>query len=299
VRWNLKNKLGFFFVFIMLAAGVGMGVLYTISVTTQERLISGASQANEGIKVFGEDGIDNVLLIRELQTALLGQMLQWKNFLVRGQFQDMRLKYEQEMVKGDTRITAMLGAAQRAFVRRHQEHDGRRFQLFGQAQNPLVAGVDEAAELQFAAVDGRVSDPFVGLCRNVIGVAAGAADRGAEGAIRALEVVQRVAVSFILNAYDKFAVPIVNGERGKRRRDDLLPRPLLQILLVEIIGQMHVSVTFIGKHPAVLLPLQYYGQMIAVFEEKRSKYAVPIHPLGGKLEAVTNLLFKVLHNSVY
>ncbi|MHB1183179.1 MAG: methyl-accepting chemotaxis protein [Desulfobulbia bacterium] len=116
MRWNLKNKLGFFFVFIMLAAGVGMGVLYTISINTQQRLISGASQATEGIKVSGEDGIDNVLLVRELQTSLLGQMLQWKNFLVRGQFQDMRQKYEQELAKGDTRITTMLGAARRAFA---------------------------------------------------------------------------------------------------------------------------------------------------------------------------------------
>jgi hypothetical protein len=111
----LKNKLGFFFVFIMLAAGVGMSVLYAISINTQERLISGASRANENIQISGEDGIDNVLLVRELQTALLGQMLQWKNFLVRGQFQDMRQKYEQELAKGDVRITAMLGAAQRAF----------------------------------------------------------------------------------------------------------------------------------------------------------------------------------------
>ena len=116
MRWNLKNKLGFFFVFIMLAAGVGMSVLYTISINTQERLISGASRANENIQVSGEDGIDNVLLVRELQAALLEQMLQWKNFLVRGQFQDMRQKYEQALVKGDVRITAMLGAAQRAFA---------------------------------------------------------------------------------------------------------------------------------------------------------------------------------------
>lgn len=116
MRWNLKNKLGIFFVVIMLAAGVGMGVLYTISITTQERLISGASQANAGIQVSGKDGMDNVLLVRELQAALLEQMLQWKNFLVRGQFQDTRQKYEQELVKGDARVTAMLAAAQRAFV---------------------------------------------------------------------------------------------------------------------------------------------------------------------------------------
>ncbi|MDG4476197.1 methyl-accepting chemotaxis protein [Thiovibrio frasassiensis] len=116
MRWNLKNKLGFFFVFIMLAAGAGMSVLYMISVSTQEQLISGASQANEDIQISGEDGIDNVLLVRELQASLLNQMLQWKNFLVRGQFQDMRKKYELELEKGDTRISAMLGAAQRAFA---------------------------------------------------------------------------------------------------------------------------------------------------------------------------------------
>jgi methyl-accepting chemotaxis protein len=116
VRWNLKNKLGFFFVFIMLAAGAGMGVLYLISVTTQERIISGASQANEGIQASGEGGMDNVLLVRELQAAQLEQMLQWKNFLVRGQFTNMRAKYEEEMAKGDARITAIMDAAQLAFA---------------------------------------------------------------------------------------------------------------------------------------------------------------------------------------
>lgn len=117
MRWNLKNRLGFFFVFIMLTAGVGMGVLYTISVNTQEQLISGARHSSEGIQISGEDGIDNVLLVRDLQAALLEQMLQWKNFLVRGQFQDMRQKYEQELVKGDVRISAMLGAIKLAFAR--------------------------------------------------------------------------------------------------------------------------------------------------------------------------------------
>ncbi|MFA7382829.1 MAG: methyl-accepting chemotaxis protein [Desulfurivibrionaceae bacterium] len=117
MRWNLKNKLGIFFVVIMLAAGVGMGVLYTISVTTQERLIAGASLANAGMQVSGKDGMDNVLLVRELQAALLEQMLQWKNFLVRGQFTNMRARYEEEMTKGDARITAMLDTAQRAFAR--------------------------------------------------------------------------------------------------------------------------------------------------------------------------------------
>lgn len=116
MRHSLKVQLGFFFVFVMLAAGAGMGVLYGISVTTQERLIQGSRQASEGIRISGEDGMENVLQVRELQTALLNQMLQWKNFLVRGQFQNMREKYEQEIEKGDARITAMLGTVQRAFA---------------------------------------------------------------------------------------------------------------------------------------------------------------------------------------
>ena len=116
MRWNLKNKLGFFFFIIMLAAGAVMGVLYFNSVTTQEQLISGTSQANEGIQAIGEDGMEHVLLVRELQADLLEQMLQWKNFLVRGQFTNMRAKYEEEMARGDARITAMLDTAQRAFA---------------------------------------------------------------------------------------------------------------------------------------------------------------------------------------
>lgn len=80
MRWNLKNKLVFFFVFIMLAAGAGMSVLYTISVTTQERLISGARRANENIQIYGEDGIDNVLLIRELQAACWSRCCSGRTF---------------------------------------------------------------------------------------------------------------------------------------------------------------------------------------------------------------------------
>ena len=117
MRWNLKNRLGFFFVFIMLAAGVGMSVLYSISITTQEQLISGASQANKNIQLSGEDGIDNVLLVRELQSALLEQMLLWKNLLVRGKFQDMQAKYAEAFEKGDARIVAMLAAGQKALAR--------------------------------------------------------------------------------------------------------------------------------------------------------------------------------------
>lgn len=146
MRWNLKNKLGFFFVFIMLAAGAGMGVLYTISINTQEQLISGTSKANEGIQISGEDGIDNVLLVRELQAALLEQMLQWKNFLVRGQFQDMRKKYEQELEKGDVRITAMLGAAQRAFA-----HDGASL-----AQLQKIAGEYDGFKRQMGTARGMM-----------------------------------------------------------------------------------------------------------------------------------------------
>lgn len=117
MQWNLKNRLGFFFVFIMAAAGVGMTALYSISASTQDHLIAGTRQANEGIKSSGENGFENVLLVRELQTALMNQMLQWKNFLVRGQFQDMRKKYEQELQQGDARVTALLDTTRAAFAR--------------------------------------------------------------------------------------------------------------------------------------------------------------------------------------
>ncbi|MEW6595424.1 MAG: methyl-accepting chemotaxis protein [Thermodesulfobacteriota bacterium] len=116
MRHSLKVKILFFFVFVMVAAGAGMGVLYAISVTAQERLIQETSRSNAGIQTSGKDGMANVLLVRELQTALLNQMLLWKNFLVRGQFTNMRTQYEEEMAAGDARIIAMLEAVRRAFA---------------------------------------------------------------------------------------------------------------------------------------------------------------------------------------
>ncbi|MFZ5773877.1 MAG: methyl-accepting chemotaxis protein [Thermodesulfobacteriota bacterium] len=127
MQYTLKQKLVFSFVFILLAAGLGMGVLHSIALSTQRGLIGAAEQGSGQVREAAagsikelrfavEDGIDTVLLVRELQTALLTQMLHWKNFLVRGQFQDMRQQYEQELGKGDGRIVAMLAAAKKSLA---------------------------------------------------------------------------------------------------------------------------------------------------------------------------------------
>jgi len=125
MKFDLKMRLAVFFLVILFAAGVGMTVLHNISIRTQSELVTVAQQGNEAIReavgasmrelVFtSDDGMDNVLLVRELQTALLDQMLHWKNFLVRGQYKDMREKYLQAMENGDVRITAMLAAARKS-----------------------------------------------------------------------------------------------------------------------------------------------------------------------------------------
>ncbi|GEM_PF-1892943 len=125
MKLDLKARLGMFFVVILLAAGIGMLVLYNISVRSQEALVAAARQANEEILGVGnasmrqltftsEDAMDTVLLVRELQSALLEQMLQWKNFLIRGQYQDMREKYGAALSRGHTRITAMLAAIEKS-----------------------------------------------------------------------------------------------------------------------------------------------------------------------------------------
>ncbi|MGV1098383.1 methyl-accepting chemotaxis protein [Thiovibrio sp. JS02] len=125
LKFDLKGRLAIFFVVILFAAGAGMTFLYGISIKTQNELVVAARQASEEVLGAGtaslrqlslssDDGMDAVLLVRELQAALLDQMLQWKNFLIRGQYKDMREKYIQALQKGDTRITAMLAAAQKA-----------------------------------------------------------------------------------------------------------------------------------------------------------------------------------------
>lgn len=127
MRLDLKKKLGLFFVITMLAAGAGMTMLYKNSLHSQVQLqhASDLAQVNiqqktvqtmEELRNAVDDGVANILFVRELQSALLDQMLNWKNFLVRGQFQDMHKKYEAALQKGDVRIVAMFAAVQKSLA---------------------------------------------------------------------------------------------------------------------------------------------------------------------------------------
>ena len=141
MQYSLKQKLIFFFVFILLASGVGMSTLHLISISSQRGLISAANTGSDRVREVAsgsikelhyavEDGIDTVLLVRELQTALLTQMMQWKNLLLRGQFQDMQQKYAQELNNGDARIGAMLEAMKKALV-----NDGEAMAILGKIED--------------------------------------------------------------------------------------------------------------------------------------------------------------------
>lgn len=127
MKLDLKKKLGIFFVITMLAAGAGMTMLYENAVHSQARLLSASQFAQQDVQQKNvqtiqnlqnavDDGVGNILLVRELQASLLDQMLIWKNFLIRGQFQDMRKKYEDALEKGDLRIAAMYQAVHKALA---------------------------------------------------------------------------------------------------------------------------------------------------------------------------------------
>ena len=126
MKLDLQLKIGFFFAFILLAAGGGILTQYRIAMEAQKVLAqttlhantllqSASDQAINTLQKTEGQGIANIFLVAEVQAAFLDQMLQWKNFLVRGEYKDTREKYLTIIKGGDLRITTLLGELQKVF----------------------------------------------------------------------------------------------------------------------------------------------------------------------------------------
>jgi methyl-accepting chemotaxis protein len=126
MKLDLQLKIGFFFAFILMAAGCGILTQYRIAMDAQQilaqttlqgytHLQTASGQAITTLKNTAGQGMENVFLVTELQAAFLDQMLQWKNFLVRGEFKDTREKYLAIIKDGDSRISTLLAKVQEVF----------------------------------------------------------------------------------------------------------------------------------------------------------------------------------------
>ncbi len=126
MKLDLQLKIGLFFAFTLLAAGGGILTLSRLAMDAQTHLAQTTLQANTRIQTASGQAIDSlqktagqgmehVFLVADLQAAFLDQMFQWKNYLVRGEFKDMREKYLTIITDGDRRITTMLGEVQKVF----------------------------------------------------------------------------------------------------------------------------------------------------------------------------------------
>jgi len=112
MKANLKIRLGFFIVLATIVGVIGIGVMFDISLHSQAGMGEMAKGVNHEIReiagqTFGvirqnaAGDFEAVQLTRDLQAAFLNQLLAWKNYLVRGQFADMRDKYSKLYIQGD------------------------------------------------------------------------------------------------------------------------------------------------------------------------------------------------------
>lgn len=126
MKIDLQLKIGFFFACTLLAAGCGIFSLYRLTMESQTSLAQVALHSNaqiqatdartfDTLKKTAGTGMENIFLVADLQAAFLNQMLQWKNFLVRGQFKDMHEKYLAIIKEGDIRISMLLTEVQGVF----------------------------------------------------------------------------------------------------------------------------------------------------------------------------------------
>jgi methyl-accepting chemotaxis protein len=112
---SLKTKLGGAFTAAIIAALLSEAIIAGISSRSQQNIsqVAGQSSAtiHQGVQLSLQESQDTnaasfelIQNVRDLQAAFLVQMLSWKNFLVRGRFEDMRTKYDKAMVASDADI---------------------------------------------------------------------------------------------------------------------------------------------------------------------------------------------------
>lgn len=124
---DLQLRVSFFFILTLLAAGGGIFTMSRFASHTQADLAQLALRSNSQMQITGDqalsmlnksagDGMSNVFLVNDLQDAFLDQMLQWKNLLVRGEFNDMRERYLTVLKDGNGRIAILLGQVKEVFI---------------------------------------------------------------------------------------------------------------------------------------------------------------------------------------
>jgi methyl-accepting chemotaxis protein len=115
---SLKTKLGGAFTLAIIAALISQILLAVVSSRSQQNIADVAGQTTDSIRLSMANSMqDNsrataasfelIQNVRDLQAAFLVQMISWKNYLVRGRFQDMRLQYETAMTGNDADIVAL------------------------------------------------------------------------------------------------------------------------------------------------------------------------------------------------
>ena len=84
----------------------------------------------------------------------------------------------------------------------------------------------------------------------------------------------------IRNANEKLAAAIFDCVCIESVGDDLCARALLEVLLADLVGEMHEGVPLVGEHPRAIGPLQDDREVITVLELERREDPKAIEPLG-------------------
>ena len=70
------------------------------------------------------------------------------------------------------------------------------------------------------------------------------------------ERIERVAELSVRHVRDELAIPILDLKYRQRVGNDRLARAPVQVLLIDVIGEVHVGMRFIGQYPLLAHSLQ-------------------------------------------
>ncbi len=106
------------------------------------------------------------------------------------------------------------------------------------------------------------------------------------------EVVKSVAELLIGDIDHEFAVSVFDMEHRQGVGDDCLSVSAKQVLFIDVVGEVHKRVSFVGERPLVVVLFKHNCEMVAVVESERCEDAEPANAFGDDPEISGDFLLE-------
>jgi hypothetical protein len=107
---------------------------------------------------------------------------------------------------------------------------------------------------------------------------------------------ERVAKPVVAYSPDELPVSILHLKNREGVADSFFAVAALRVLFIRVIAQMHIRVAFIRQKPRIVYAFEDDGQVIAILEQERGEYPIPVQPFSLQENLQGDFFLKVAFN---